>query len=364
MTPTKPVREIVYVGTYSVRGSQGIYVYSFNRANGTFVRQQTVANTKSPSFLAIHPSGHYLYSVNEEDDQGDDHSGTVNAYAIDPQSGELSFINQQRTHGQAPCHISIHPNGRLAFVSNYGSGSLSVLSLLDDGSFGEVVQRIQHTGKGVDPERQNEPHVHSAILSADSRFLYVSDLGTDKIYLYAVDEENATLTPHSTPYITVAPGSGPRLVSVHPNDQFIYCVNEMSSTVAIIRRDVAANTFELVDDNVRFLPESYAGERSGGDIHVDAAGRYLYVTNRGNNALAGFSIGTEGRLTYCSLHYTGGDEPRNFLVDDQGDYLFVGHQETDRITVFQRDAATGELRATGQELSVPASVCLLMLRLE
>ncbi|GAB3512050.1 lactonase family protein [Spirosoma knui] len=363
MAQTPSSTEILYVGTYSVRGSKGIYVFAFDRSTGTFSLRQTVDNPNSPSFLAIHPSGRFLYAVNEKDDQGDDHSGTVTAYAIDQRSGELTFINQQLTQGQAPCHISVHQSGRLAFVSNYGGGSLTVLPILGDGSLGEVSQLFKHTGKGIDEDRQDAPHVHSAIRSVDGRFLYVSDLGTDKIHIYALDKEQGKLSPHETPYVSVAAGSGPRLVAVHPKDQFAYSVKEMSSTVAILRRNVQTDTFELVADDVTFLPEDYAGERSGGDIHVGPTGRYLYVTNRGNNTLAVFSINDEGKLTHQSLQYTGGDQPRSFLVDGQGQYVWVGHQESDNITIFRHDAATGELTATGNEMSIPSPVCLVMHRL-
>src|SRR5919202_5915332 len=258
MVQTPSSNEILYVGTYSIRGIKGIYVFAFDRLTGEFTLRQTVDNLKGPSFLAIHPSGRFLYSVNEEDDQGQEHSGTANAYTIDQQTGELTFINQQLTHGQAPCHISIHRSGKLAFISNYGGGSLTVLPILDDGSLGEASQFMKHTGKGMDEERQDAPHVHSAILSIDNRFVYVSDLGTDKIHVYEVDEEQDRVSPHDTPFISVSAGSGPRLIAVHPNDQFAYSIKEMSSTVAVLRRNTQTNTVELVDDDVVFLPDNYA----------------------------------------------------------------------------------------------------------
>jgi len=355
---------MLYVGTYSVRGSKGIYVFAFNPENGTVELRQTVDNDKSPSFLAIHPSGQYLYAVNEEDEQGQGKSGSVNAYAIDAQSGALTFLNQQLTHGQAPCHITVDRSGKLAFVSNYGSGSLTVLPISENGSLGKATQTIRHTGKGADPERQDAPHVHSAIRSLDNRLLYVSDLGIDKIQVYQIDEKQGCLTPcPSTPYLPVSAGSGPRLATVHPNDEWIYSVKEMSSTVAFFRRDPDSDTIELVEDDVSFLPETYSGECSGADIHLDAEGNYLYVTNRGNNTLATFSVGDDGKLTHRNLHYTGGQEPRNFLIDDRSQYVLVGHQESDTITVFQRDAESGELKATGNQIPIPSPVCLLMHRL-
>ncbi|GAB3280918.1 lactonase family protein [Larkinella harenae] len=351
----------MYVGTYSVRGSKGIYVFDFDSKQGMAYLRQTVTNGKSPSFLAVHPSGHYLYAVHEEDELGEERAGSVNAYAIHPESGQLTAINQQRSRGQAPCHISIDRSGKWAFVSNYGSGSLAVLPILENGALGDVQQVIEYTGKGRDPERQEAPHIHSALVSMDNRLLYVSDLGTDKIYAYQIDERDGSLSPCSTPYVSVSAGSGPRLIAVHPNDEWIYCIKEMSSTVAILRRNRQTDTVELLEDNVSFLSETYAGERSGGDIHLDATGQYLYATNRGNNTLALFSVGKDGKLTLRGLQYTGGDEPRNFLLDASSPYVLVGHQQTDYITLFKRDTRNGELKATGDQIPVPASVCLVML---
>lgn len=354
---------MLYVGTYSVRNSKGIYVFSFDPGKGSVHLQQTVDHGRSPSFLAIHPTGHYLYAVNEEDDYGADHSGSVNAYAIDPQTGRLTFLNQQLTHGQAPCHISIDRSGQFAFVANYGGGSLAVLPILTNGSLGEACQVIRHAGNGPNPKRQDAPHVHSTAVSFDNRFLYVSDLGTDKIHAYLFDELKGNLTACPlTPYVHVSAGSGPRMVAIHPQDEWLYSLKEMSSTVARLKRDRQTNTVELVEDDVPFLSETYSGERSGGDIHLDTTGRYLYATNRGNNTLAIFSLGNEGQLTPRGLLYTGGDEPRNFLIDEPSQYALIGHQESDTITLFKLDAGRGELKATGDRISVPSPVCLLMHR--
>lgn len=363
MTQPHPPNSILYVGTYSVRASKGIYVFAFDPQSGTVQLQQTVSHGKSPSFLAIHPAGQYLYAVNEEDDQGPDHSGSVDAYIIDPQTGQLTFLNQQLTHGQAPCHISVDRRGKLAFVSNYGSGSLTVLPILENGSLGEASQLIRHTGQGPNPERQDAPHVHSAVVSMDNRLLYVSDLGTDKVYIYQIDEQQGKISVcPTTPYLHVSAGSGPRMIAVHPEDEWVYSLKEISSTVATFRRDCQTDTVELVQDDIPFLSETYSGERSGGDIHLDARGQYLYVTNRGNNTLAIFSLSNEGKLTQCNLQYTGGDEPRNFLVDEASQYVLIGHQKSDTITVFRLDSSSSEMKATGDQLSVPSPVCLLMHR--
>ncbi len=358
---TQPANPTLYAGTYSVRGSNGIYVFSVDPNTGTATLQQTISNGKSPSFLAIHPSGQYLYAVNEEDEKGPDLSGTVSAYAIDAQTGQLTFLNQQLTQGKAPCHVAIDQSGTLAFVSNYESGSLTVLPVLPDGSLGEASQVIQHTGHSIDPERQTSPHVHSAVVSVDNQLLYVSDLGTDMIHVYRIDEQQGRIRAcPATPYVRVSAGSGPRLLVVHPGDEWLYCLKEMSSTVARLRRNRQTDAVELVEDDIPFLTDVYTGERSGGHIQLATDGQHLLATNRGNNTLALFTLKADGTLTHRSLHYTGGDEPRNFLLDERSGYLLIGHQESDTITVLKLDTTNSALTATGDQLSVPSPVCLLM----
>ncbi len=191
----------------------------------------------------------------------------------------------------------------------------------------------------------------------------MSDLGTDKVHVYQLNEQQGTLTAcPATPCLHLSAGSGPRLIAVHPDDEWLYSVKEMSSTVAVLKRDRQTDAVTLIEDDVSFLAETYTGERSGGDIHLDATGRHLYVTNRGNNTLAIFSVGDDGKLTHRGLQYTGGDEPRNFLIDEPSQYVLIGHQQSDNITVFKRDADSGDVKATGNAIPVPAPVCLVMHR--
>ena len=210
-------KEIIYVGTYSLRGSEGVYVFEFDRRTGTMKPIQSVSNAKSPSFLAIHPSGNYLYSVNEAAQDGPNKAGAVSSYAIDRSTGKLNFLNDQSSLGQGPCHISIDQTGKTAFVSNYGGGSLAVLPIKADGTLGGATNSVQNTGRGPNTGRQEKAHVHSATVAPDNRFVYVADLGTDKLHIYETDVKNSTVKPAQTPYLTVKPGAGPRHFAFDPN---------------------------------------------------------------------------------------------------------------------------------------------------
>lgn len=355
-TQAQSPKEIMYVGTYSVRGSEGIYVFEFDRKAGTMQKIQSISNGKSPSFLALHPSGNYLYSVNE----GADKAGGVSAYAVDKATGKLTFLNSQSSLGGGPCHVSIDKTGQTVFVSNYGGGSLTVLPVKPDGSLGEATDSVQDSGTGPNTQRQDKPHVHSATLAPDNRFVYVADLTTDKVNIFSIDTKASKVQPASTPYASVKPGSGPRHFTIHPNGKYAYLVEELTSTVASFSRNPQTGALTLMQDNVKTLPDDFTGQNTSADIHIDPAGKFLYQSNRGANTLAIFSIGNDGKLTKTGDQPTEGKTPRNFMIDPKGDFVFVAHQDTDNITIFKRDQKTGKLMYTGQSVPVPAAVCVIM----
>lgn len=346
----------MYVGTYSIRGSQGMYVFNFDRQTGTMQPLQSVTNTKSPSFLAVHPSGKYLYSVDENADK----SGGVSSYAINKETGKLTYMNSQPSLGGSPCYISIDHTGETAFVANYGGGSLAVLPIQKDGKLAAPTDSIQDFGKGANAQRQEGSHVHSATVGPDNRFLYVANLGTDRLHILTIDPKTSTVKPAEMPFVLVKPGSGPRHFAVHPNGNYAYLVEELISSVAVFSRNPKTGALTMMQDGVSTLPDGFSGENTGADIHIDPSGKFLYQSNRGANTLAIFSIGTDGMLTKVADQPVEGKTPRNFLIDPQGDFVFVANQDTDNISIFRRDKQTGKLTYTGNSVSVPAPVCVIM----
>ena len=218
--------EILYVGTYSVRGSEGIYVFKFDREAVSFKLIQTISGPKSPNFLAIHPSGKFLYSSNSGGLDSSPKSGSISAYAIDAQSKKLQALNNKATFGAGPCHIAIDKAGKFAYVSQYNEGTLGVHAILGDGSFGEITDSARYTGKSVNPDRQKKPYVHSATFSPNYQFVLIADLGTDKVYTYQ-EQDNGKLIPASSAFAQAVPGSGPRHIDFHPSGKYFYLVEEI-----------------------------------------------------------------------------------------------------------------------------------------
>lgn len=347
--------DIIYVGTYSLRGSEGIYVFRFDRKTGTMQPLQAVQNDKSPSFLALHPSGRFLYSVNE----GAEKHGGVSAYAVDQATGKLTYLNSQPSLGGGPCHISLHPTGQLAFVSNYGGGNLTVLPIESDGKLAPPSDTAQHTGSGPNTKRQDKAHAHSATPAPGGRAVYVADLGTDKLHTYEIDAKSRKVNPGQPAYVSLTPGAGPRHVAIHPNGKFLYVVEELTSSVSVFSRDAKTGALTTVQKGVKTLPADFTGQNTSADIHIDPSGKFLYQSNRGHNALAIFSIGADGKLTKVGDQPTMGKTPRNFMIHPSGEFVLVAHQDSDNITIFRRNQQTGLLTYTGQSVSVPAPVCLI-----
>ena len=357
-------KDILYVGTYAERGSEGIHVLAFDRATGTLSEQQTVKDKESPSFLTVHPNRKYLYAVYREGQNAEDKNGTVAAFSIDPATGNLSKINEQSSEGPGPCHISIDPKGKLAYVSNYSGGSLAVYPIGADGRLEKASEMIQHTGGSVNPNRQKEPHMHSIIPSADGNVIYASDLGIDKIMMYQPDRSTGKLSPAQPPHASSTPGAGPRHFTLHPSGPWVFSIEELSSTIASYQVDESTGALVLVD-RVSTLPEGTTAEgNTTADVHVSPDGKFVYGSNRGHNSIAIYSIDADtGKLRYVGNEPTRGERPRNFCIDTQGEFVWVANRDTDNVVIFRRDTDSGKLTYTGNETKVPAAVCIQQLRL-
>jgi 6-phosphogluconolactonase len=351
---------LIYVGTYTTKQtSKGIYAYRFDSTTGQLASLGLAGESTDPSFVAVHPNGKYLYAVNEIGDFNGMKSGAVSAFAIDRKSGTLKLLNQVSTHGAGPCFVSLDKSGRFVLVANYDGGSVATFVIQDDGSLSLVKGFVQHSGSGVDKERQEGPHAHWIGVSPDNRFALVADLGLDDVMVYKLDDVRGGLTPNSPPFSEVKPGSGPRHLAFHPNGKFAYLVSEMSSTVTAFAYSAQKGSLSTLQ-TLPMLPKDYSGVREAAEIVVHPSGNFLYASNRGTaNSIAAYKIDTSrGTLTLAGMFSTKGQIPRNFVIDPTGQFLLVANEDSGNIVVFRIDAATGALTPTGKVEEVPAPVCI------
>jgi 6-phosphogluconolactonase len=362
MTPAttqRPNGLLVYVGTYTDRGSKGIYAYRLDEKTGALAPVGLVAEAANPTFLALHPNHRYLYAVNEVEQFDGKKGGGVTAYEIDRRTGRLRKIDSESTIGTGPCHITVDHAGKNVLVANYNSGSAAVLPIRADGGVGPATGFVQHEGSSVDKSRQEGPHAHCANLDAANRFAFVADLGLDKVLIYRFDGEKGTLTPNTPAFVKIADGSGPRHMAFHPNGRFAYVISELGNTVTAMRYDADTGALAPIQ-TLSTLPDGFAGKSYCAEIAVDPAGRFLYGSNRGDDSLAIFAIDPRtGRLTPAGHQSTLGKFPRNFALTPSGDLLLAANQDSDSIYAFRVDKNTGQLTRIGGKTEVSRPVCIV-----
>lgn len=345
----------LFIGTYTSTGSKGIYVYRFNAQTG---KTEWVSNTDSsanPSFLRVSPNGKYVYAVNEISRQ---QAGRVVSYAFDAANGQLRFLNQQSSGSENPCHLSVSKDGKWVAAANYTGGSLSIFPTNTDGTLQPFAQHIVHSGKGVNPQRQEKPHVHSAFFSPDEKYLLTPDLGLDEVSVYRFTKDRQTPLQTAS-IIHTEPGGGPRHLDFSADGKFLYVLEEMGGAVSVFsyhdgKTKLIQRIFTHADD--------YKGQPGSADIHLSPDGKFLYASNRGDeNNLSIFSVNAkEGTLRLVGYQSTAGVQPRNFMIDPTGNFLLAANQKTNNIVILRRNKTTGELSQLSQQIQIPSPVCLQM----
>lgn len=350
---------LLYVGTYTSKGSVGIYGYRFDpAADGALERAGEPAELPNPTFLAVHPREPVLYSVSEVRDEEGRHGGSINAFRLDGRTGRLEFLDRQSSEGAGPCHLCVDRDGRFVLAANYASGSAAILPVEADGRLSPASDVAQHEGSSVNPDRQEGPHAHSVTLSPDNRYAFVADLGLDRIMSYRLDAEPGRLAPNDPPWAETRRGAGPRHCTFHPNGRFFYAITELGNTVAAFDYDAASGALRATGE-YSALPAGFEGESYCADLHVSRSGRFLYGSNRGHDSIAVFAIdGESGGLTPVGHESTQGKWPRNFAIDPSGEFLLAANQDSDSIVVFRLDHDTGMPMFTGRTATVSMPVCL------
>jgi 6-phosphogluconolactonase len=350
----------VYVGTYTGEKSKGIYVFDFYEGNASSAR--VAAETANPSFLAVGPAEDFLYAVNEISNYEGQKTGAVSAFSIDRKNGRLAFLNQVSSRGADPCYVTLDVTGKYVLAANYTSGTVAVFPRRRDGTLGGPTAVLQHTGHGPNRERQEGPHAHQVVLSRDDRFAIAVDLGLDKLLVYRFDSASGTLKPNDPPFSTVEPGSGPRHLAFRPDGRFAYVLAEMGSTITAFAFDSATGVLRKLQ-SVSSLPAGFKGQNGAAEIVVHPSGKFLYASNRGDNSIVVFAVGSDGKLTFLERTPTQGKTPRGFSIDPTGAYLLAANQGSDTIVVFHigRD---GRLKPMGTIVNVPSPVAVQFVRAE
>lgn len=351
---------LVYVGTRGPQG-RGIYAYKFDESSEEITSLGLAAETPNPFWMIAGPGDRHLDVANIIHDYEGEKSGSVSAFALDPQSGELNLLDQVSSLGADPAYVSLDRTGRFLLVANYTGGSVAVFPITEEGRIGKVASFVQQTGSSVDPKRQRGSHPHEIHVSPDNRFALEADLGLDKLFVYSFNPETGALSPAEPPFAAVSPGAGPRHFVFSPGGKFLYVIGEMGSTITVFSYTAESGALHQLQV-VSTLPDGYDGQNTGAEIAMDAAGRFLYASNRGDDTIAVFAVNDQdGTLKPVTYVPTRGKTPGMFEIDPSGAFLFVANYDSDNVVVFRVDQTTGLLTPTGQVLGVPGPECVTVL---
>ncbi len=350
---------LIFLGTYTPANgaSRGIYSVRLDPATGALSEPVFAAAASNPTFLAWRPDGKTLYALTESGTVGGKPGGALAAFHFNA-DGTLNLLNIEAAGSTNLSHVNVDATGRIAAVISYSGGQVASFPLAPDGSLGPRASLVAHQGPpGPNAKRQEKPHPHSITYSPDNRFIYVCDLGLDRIVRYQFDPATAALT--AVGETATAPGAGPRHSKFSADGRFLYVINELNSTIAPYAVDATTGGLAALPA-VSTLPAGFAGESICAEIRLSPDGRFVYGSNRGHESIAVFARdAAKGTLAPVEIVPSGGRHPRNFNLSPDGRWLVCANRDSDNVTAFRVDPATGRLTATGRPAVVPQAVCVL-----
>jgi 6-phosphogluconolactonase len=345
----------LFVSSFAAGDQGAIQAYRLDMETGTLRPAVRTKEIEHPFFLALDPQHKYLYSVHAPGEFGGKSDEFVAAYEIDNDQGELKLLNRQSTRGKSSCYLEVDPSGKSLVVANYSTGSVASLPIMADGSLGEIATFVQHEGTSVNPERQEGPHAHCAVIRG--RYMYAADLGLDKILCYQLDG-NSRLTPSLQPFARTIPGAGPRHLTFHPDGRQMYVINELANSIT--RFDFDSESGILIErQTISTLPPDYRGTSYCADVKVTPDGQFVYGTNRGHDSLAIYRKHTDNHLSLVAITPSRGEQPQNLAITPDGKWLLCANMGGN-VAVFQINAKTGELTLAGEPTPQTSPACIMI----
>lgn len=345
----------VFLGSYNRDlNSEAIQVYQLDTIKGKLTKITATKNVINPSFLTLSPNGKFLYACT---DTKTPNAGSVSSFEFNPQNKSLVFLNKQSSGGENPVYVSVHQNGKWLVNGNYTEGSVSVHPLLENGKIDSLAQNFQYMDGSINKERQTRSHVHSTVFSPQFDYLFLPDLGADKIRCYQFDErQKQPLKEATIPFLKTDLEAGPRHFTFHPNQKFGYCIEEMAGAISVYEYgNGALKKIQRINTHPDTLNEGFESS----DIHISPDGKFLYATNRGKeNNIAIFSIAENGILKNIGYQSTLGKHPRIFAIDASGKFLIATNVTTGNVVVFRRNQKTGLLKKTENKVRMENVSCV------
>ncbi len=350
-------KTIFFTGTNNSEEINSIVVCEIDEVNSDMQIIKKIPGGVRPGYIAISNDRDFLYAVSGEKFEGNSKHNILNAFKIEKNTWDLTYLNSQSSFGSNPCHISLNPTNDLLFTANYSSGGISAYHINNDGKIGEATSIIQHEGSGPDLSRQEGPHAHYINTSIDGNYVYATDLGTDKVMIYSLNKDGYLIPNKAQEYLQLSPGSGPRHMAFHKNKQFVFVLNELNYEVVSCLYDSSNGKLTIIDQH-KTIDDNFKGENTSAAIHIHPNGKYLYCSNRGENSISVFKIKEDGKLSKVQVFTEGLGIVRDFNLDPSGKFLVAGNQRTGEI-ILLKVAKNGLLSSTGKVLNVVKPTCVV-----
>lgn len=342
------MKETIYLGSYTKKDSKGIYKIQLDTASKRLTNRTFLVRADNPTYLTLSDDKNRLYSISKENG-----NGALVAFKRN-ESDEIIKSGVVSAEGAPPCYVSYDKIRSFVYTANYHKGEVSVMKTDNDGQL-ILLDTVKHLGSSVH-ENQKSAHAHYFDLSPDGRYVIACDLGTDAVYTYSVDS-NGKLSEVSR--LDIAPGTGPRHLVFHPNQEIAYLFGELSSEVLTLRYDSTTGVFTAVQ-TIPTLPNEYNEFNGGAAIRISKDGKFVYASNRGHDSIAVFEVSqTDFFLKLVEIVPSEGIFPRDFDIDPTGKFVVVAHQESDNLTLFERNETTGKLSLLQKDCYAPECVCVL-----
>ncbi|HSF54189.1 MAG TPA: lactonase family protein [Algoriphagus sp.] len=352
--PPAPISYNFLVGTYTESPAHGINHLYFSPSENILTVETIAAGIANPSFVIASKDGKRVFSLEEESGTP---GGQVLSFMRNKEDNSLTLIDQKESGGDHPCHISISPNEDFVILGNYTGGSLSVFKVSSEGML-EHAQTVKHSGKSINPDRQEKPHVHSTTFDPEGKRVLVADLGTDKIYVYDFDPAKTEPLTLSGEF-PVTPGDGPRHLTFSADGKEVFVVEEMAAAMDVFNYE---NGVLTPKQRLSLLSEGFEGNVGAAEIRLSPDGKQIYVSNRGDaNTISVFGKNALGEYLMVQNISSGGLMPRNFNLTKDGKYLISANQASNDIVIFERDSITGKLIQTPWKAELHKPVYLFRL---
>ena len=346
-----------YTGTTSFDLVKSVQVGDLDEENVDMCFQNACEGGIRPGYLAPSHDSKFIYAVSGEFYDADKSINMINAFQLESNGLNLKKIDSKACFGRNPCHISLSPDNKMVMWANYNSGDFGIYRIRPDGSFGDSLAFIRHSGSGPNKERQEMAHAHYITSSPDGKFIFVSDLGIDKIMIYTFNEEDELIPNPSQTYLELNPGSGPRHLAFHPDKNLMYILNELSSTLVACKFDPVRGTLQIVDEQSTLLNNDINQSKAAA-IRIHPNGKYLYCSNRGENSIAVFSVKKSGKPEKIQSFSKGIGFVRDFNISPSGKYLIAGNLQANEL-VLLKVLKNGKLYTTGKKLGIESPSCIV-----